>query len=170
MHRYCIEVFRDGADYAEHAGRSGTIECEDVHLALKLKSAATQTAPETFLIRLARERNRQPLPAPHSGAGVQLPRPKDCLLTPNYQLEPRKLWVEEAAQKTEARDVTEALVPPVAKRRARGKLNICLHSTQGSTVAAGTASSPRQHSASQSGAANDMDTEIDAAFNEAFDE
>ena len=43
MHRYCAEVFADGADFAEHSGRAGQIECEDVKLAVRLKAAASQT-------------------------------------------------------------------------------------------------------------------------------
>jgi transcription initiation factor TFIID subunit 9B len=87
MHRYCGEVCRDGLDYAEHAGRPGQLECEDVHLAAKMKSKAGQVATQKFLEQLARETNRGDLP-PAATAPYQLPSRKDCLMVPNYQLVP----------------------------------------------------------------------------------
>jgi len=86
MHVHCSEVFADGAAYAEHAGRT-SVECEDVRLVCRLKSAEAQVTSAPFLEWLARERNRQPLPAaPTSTSGIQLPPQKYCLLTPNYDL------------------------------------------------------------------------------------
>jgi len=128
MHRYCSEVFRDGFDYAEHSGRTGQLECEDVHLALKLKAAATQVRQPAFLEWLAKERNRQPLPAAPSSAGVQLPRPRDCLLTPNYQLRPTLPAQPQQPPEPQERDGTAPLQAPM--RRNAKQIAIRLGATQ----------------------------------------
>mmetsp|Transcript_12129 Transcript_12129/g.20476 ORF Transcript_12129/g.20476 Transcript_12129/m.20476 type:complete len:241 (+) Transcript_12129:193-915(+) len=128
MHRYCIEVFSDGADYAAHAGRVGQIESEDVHLAMKLKAAASETTQPAFLELLARERNNQPLPhAPKQSN--QLPSQRLCLLTPNFQLEPPQPSQVEPPAEPDVAVVTEQLdktgggssQPPLKRMRSSGK-------------------------------------------------
>ena len=85
MHRYCAEVFTASADYATHAGRDA-LDAQDVHLATKLKAAASATTATALIERMARERNRMPLPPPPPDAKLQLPAEKNCLLTPNFQM------------------------------------------------------------------------------------
>ena len=85
MHRYCAEVFTASADYATHAGRDA-LDAQDVHLATKLKAAASATTATALIERMARERNRMPLPPPPPNERLQLPAEKNCLLTPNFQM------------------------------------------------------------------------------------
>lgn len=105
------QVFRDGADYALHAGRPGQLECEDVYLAIKLKAAASQPPSVSFIDWMASETNRQPLPAAAEVPGVQLPLQKLCLLTPNYQL---KLPDDAAKRVAVQRDAGESALPRAA--------------------------------------------------------
>lgn len=90
MHRYCADIFRDGADFAEHRGCHGAIESEDVLLAMRLKAAASQTAAPELIHWVAYTRNMQKLPE-QTHAGIKLPKAQLCLLNPNYQLEPSDL-------------------------------------------------------------------------------
>lgn len=88
MHLYVTEVFADAAHYAQHAGRTGQLECEDVQLAARLKGAAAQQASAPQLLDwIASARNREALTAP-SVPNVQLPNPRLCLVQENWQLEP----------------------------------------------------------------------------------
>ena len=51
---------------------------------------ATERGQDEALVEwLARERNREPLPAAPTSTGVQLPPQRLCLLKVCYQLEPR---------------------------------------------------------------------------------
>ena len=119
LHRYCTEVFHEGHQYAEHAGRS-QLECEDVQLALRLKAAASQTGAASLIEWMARERNREPLPPAPTSAGVQLPPQRMCLLKVNYQLDCQ--GQEDAAENT-AQPTTSVPQPP---RRAKGALPISI--------------------------------------------
>lgn len=96
IHRYCAEVFQDGADFAEHSGRGGAIECEDVQLAVRLKAAASQTSAPELIRWLAYARNKEQLPE-QAQAGIKLPKEHLCLLHPNYQLEPSDAALEKFA-------------------------------------------------------------------------
>ncbi|KAL1528879.1 hypothetical protein AB1Y20_010202 [Prymnesium parvum] len=87
MHRYCAEVFHDGADFAEHSGRAGQLECEDVLLAVRLREKAAQTVVPPLIDWLARTRNKEKLPAPHPSL-KSMPQLELCLMQPNYQQMP----------------------------------------------------------------------------------
>ena len=87
MHSYCVEIFADSSLYAEHAGRPGQLECEDVHLSTRLKAAAAQATAPQLMEWLAKTRNRDPLTVP-AVPNVLLPDARLCLVEENYQLAP----------------------------------------------------------------------------------
>ena len=100
MQTYLTEVFKDGEHYAEHAGRPGQIECEDVQLAARLKAASTRTHNPRLMDWMARDRNRTKLVAPPSDK-ISLPNPRLCVVDDNYQLQPPRS-VETTAEATRA--------------------------------------------------------------------
>ena len=85
---YCADIFADSALYAEHAGRPGCLESEDVQLSVRLKAAASQLHSPLLIEQLAKVRNHKGLSTPMV-ANVQLPNPKLCLVEENWQLAPR---------------------------------------------------------------------------------
>ena len=115
MHRYCAEVFQDGADYAEHSGRS-QLECEDVQLAVRLKAAASQTNAPELISRLARERNKLEL-LPH-GLKNAMPPYQKTLLETNFQLEPT---AHDASRGNVDPETAAVASVPVATRPAAAK-------------------------------------------------
>ena len=88
MQQYTADIFAESETLAEHAGRAGQLECEDVHLSARLRAAANQTSAPQLMEWMARSRNREPLTAP-AVPNVQLPHPRLCLVEENYQLAPR---------------------------------------------------------------------------------
>ena len=87
MQSYTTEIFEDSALYAEHAGRAGQIECEDVWLSARLKAAAAQQHAPQLMEQMARAVNKKPLGKP-TVPNIQLPNPKLCLVEENWQLAP----------------------------------------------------------------------------------
>lgn len=145
MHAHCAEVFSEGADYAAHAGRTA-VECEDVRLACRLKSAEAQVTSAPFLEWLARERNGQPLPAaPTSTSGIQLPPQKFCLLAANYDLVPRAPAVEAAEDETPSQ-LRSGAEPPVRPKSAGPRIPIHLGAAQAATDALAPAQPAREGS------------------------
>eukprot|EP00967_Tisochrysis_lutea_P054852 scaffold68738_cov37-Tisochrysis_lutea.AAC.3 len=130
MHAHCADIFADGAVYAAHAGRQA-VECEDVRLVCRLKSAEANVTSAPFLEWLARERNRQPIPpAPSTTSGIQLPVQKHCLLSVNYDMVARP--TEQPAEHEEGRGKREApsgAEPPARPKgsSAAQKIPIVLH-------------------------------------------
>ena len=88
MHSYCAEIFADSSLYAEHAGRPGQLECEDVQLSARLKAQASQPHAPLLMEQMARSRNSKSIAAP-TVPNIQLPNLKLCLVEENWQLEPR---------------------------------------------------------------------------------
>ena len=85
---YLAEVFDDSSQYAEHAGRPGQLECEDVQLAARLRASASQLAAPKLLDYMAAERNKATIKAPPV-PGIQLPEESLCLVEANWQVMPR---------------------------------------------------------------------------------
>lgn len=87
MQQYTADIFTDSAQLAEHAGRPGQLECEDVHLSTRLKAAAAQATAPQLMEWMAKTRNRDPLTVP-AVPNVLLPDARLCLVEENYQLAP----------------------------------------------------------------------------------
>ena len=96
MQRYAVEVFKDAEQYAEHAGRPGQLECEDVQLAARLNAAARQTCTPQFHDILARKRNEVPIKDPKNASNLQLPPERLCLTQENWNLHPPRPTAEAA--------------------------------------------------------------------------
>jgi transcription initiation factor TFIID subunit 9B len=64
MHTYCKDVFEEGMQFAEHAGRAGQLECEDVQLSVRLKASASQPHAPQLMEWMARKCNKAEIKAP----------------------------------------------------------------------------------------------------------
>ena len=111
MEVYTTEVFAEAAQFAEHAGRPGQLECEDVQLSARLKAAVAQTHQPQLLDWMARARNQEILAVPIK-SNIQLPVPKLCMVEENWQYAtqgpspaaaPDASWPQQAAPAQAAR-------------------------------------------------------------------
>ncbi|KAF9004775.1 transcription initiation factor IID, 31kD subunit-domain-containing protein, partial [Cyathus striatus] len=91
-HRYTAQVLTDASVYAEHAGRAGKIEIEDVTLAVQARVGWEfgGRVPKEYILSLATEVNAAPLPAVPEVFGVRLPPPSECLTSVDFDLVPNK--------------------------------------------------------------------------------
>lgn len=107
---YTAQVLSDALVYSEHAGRAGSLNTEDVKLAVqsrvgwefggKVPREARRTVWSPtwleinsylqFLLSLASKINAKPLPAVPEVFGVRLPPPKHCLTAVDFDLLPNK--------------------------------------------------------------------------------
>ncbi|EEB06435.1 SAGA complex/transcription initiation factor Taf9 [Schizosaccharomyces japonicus yFS275] len=86
-HRYTQQIIQDSHVYAEHArGTNAAINVDDVRLAIasQINHSFTGPPPKEFLLELANERNRKPLPQVLPAYGLRLPPEKYCLTQPNW--------------------------------------------------------------------------------------
>lgn len=122
-HRYTSQVLLDASVYAEHAGRPGKIDMEDVALAVQARIGwefggrvpkevrrsiklirTSLTKVHKYLLSLAAQTNATPLPAVPEAFGIRLPPPKDRLTTVTFDLVPNpppsglNLWEEEVEE------------------------------------------------------------------------
>ncbi|KAF8165169.1 transcription initiation factor TAFII31, partial [Crassisporium funariophilum] len=74
-HRYTTQVLTDASVYAEHAGRGGKIEMDDVTLAVQARVGWQfgGRVPKEYILSLASEVNAAPLPSVPEVFGVRLP-------------------------------------------------------------------------------------------------
>ncbi|KLO18074.1 transcription factor TAFII-31, partial [Schizopora paradoxa] len=74
-HRYTSQVLSDALVYAEHAGRAGKIEMEDVVLAIQARVGWEfgGRVPKEYTLSLAAQTNAIPLPSVPEVFGVRLP-------------------------------------------------------------------------------------------------
>ncbi|KAF9586296.1 Transcription initiation factor TFIID subunit 9 [Lunasporangiospora selenospora] len=88
-HRYTTDVFQDALIYSEHAGRM-EVGLDDVKLAIqsRVNHSFTSPPPKEFLLELAEEKNRVPLPLIPEKYGIRLPHERHCLTAVNFQLIP----------------------------------------------------------------------------------
>ncbi|KAF9469045.1 transcription initiation factor IID, 31kD subunit-domain-containing protein [Collybia nuda] len=127
-HRYTTQVLTDASVYAEHGGRSGKIETEDVVLAVQARVGWEfgGRVPKEYILSLATQVNAAPLPAVPEVFGVRLPQPTDCLTSIDFDLVPNKpppgvkLYDEEieeieesdSEEEAEDEDMEPASIPP----------------------------------------------------------
>lgn len=136
-HRYTSQVLSDALVYAEHAGRAGKIEMEDVSLAVQARVGWEfgGRVPKEYLLSLAVQTNSTPLPPVPEVFGVRLPPAKDCLTSINFDLVPNRpppginLWeeeVEEEVTESESEDGMQGIeeqqpvpvAPPIMARNS----------------------------------------------------
>ncbi|KAI8083152.1 transcription initiation factor IID, 31kD subunit-domain-containing protein [Halteromyces radiatus] len=88
-HRYTTDVFQDALVYAEHANKVD-IDLEDIQLAIqgRVNHSFTTPPPKEFLLELAEEKNKTPLPLIPEKYGNRLPADKYCLTGLNFSIVP----------------------------------------------------------------------------------
>ncbi|KAF8222718.1 TFIID-31kDa-domain-containing protein [Tricholoma matsutake] len=86
--RYTTQVLSDASVYAEHGGRSGKIEMDDVVLAVQARVGWEfgGRVPKEYILSLATQVNATPLPAVPEVFGVRMPPPSDCLTSIDFDL------------------------------------------------------------------------------------
>jgi len=91
-YRYTAQVLSDALVYAEHAGRSGKVEMEDVVLAVQARVGWEfgGRVPKEYVLSLAAQTNAAPLPAVPEVFGIRLPPASDCLTAVDFDLVPNK--------------------------------------------------------------------------------
>eukprot|EP00898_Chlorokybus_atmophyticus_P008636 jgi/Chlat1/8774/Chrsp90S00679 len=92
LYRYEGDIVSEAAALAEHAGKSGPVDTDDVKLAVqsRLQFAFAQPPPREVMMELAQQRNSVPLPPLNTKPGIPLPPEQFTLTAPNYQAFPRK--------------------------------------------------------------------------------
>ncbi|KAG0368057.1 Transcription initiation factor TFIID subunit 9 [Gamsiella multidivaricata] len=106
-HRYTTDVFQDALLYSEHAGRT-EVGLDDVKLAIqgRVNHSFTSPPPKEFLLELAEEKNKVPLPLIPEKYGIRLPHERHCLTTVNFQLIP-EVKDEDEDSDEEMKEVSE---------------------------------------------------------------
>lgn len=87
-YRYTHSVLLDAQAYADHAhGQGSVIGVDDVRLAVssRVGHSFRGPPPKEFLLEVAAERNRRPLPAVREGVEIRLPPERWCLNAPNWE-------------------------------------------------------------------------------------
>lgn len=87
-YRYTHSVLLDAQAYADHAhGQGSVISADDVKLAVssRVGHSFRGPPPKEFLLEVAAERNRRPLPAVREGVEIRLPPERWCLNAPNWE-------------------------------------------------------------------------------------
>ncbi|EAU84275.1 transcription initiation factor TFIID subunit 9 [Coprinopsis cinerea okayama7 len=87
-----MQVLTDGSVYAEHAGRAGKLEMEDIVLAVQARVGWEfgGRVPKEYILSLATEVNAAPLPPVPEVFGVRLPPTSECLASVDFDLIPNK--------------------------------------------------------------------------------
>ncbi|XP_031552788.1 transcription initiation factor TFIID subunit 9B-like [Actinia tenebrosa] len=90
-YRYVTMVLDDAKAYSSHAGKKD-IDTDDVQLAIqsRLDHSYTSPPPRDFLIEIARQKNRIPLPQFQPKSGLRLPPDRYCLTGKNYKVRAQK--------------------------------------------------------------------------------
>jgi transcription initiation factor TFIID subunit 9B len=87
-YRYTQSILLDAQTYADHAhGQGSVISVDDVKLAVssKVNNTFRGPPPKEFLLEVAADRNRRPLPAVREGVEIRLPPERWCLNAPNWE-------------------------------------------------------------------------------------
>ena len=87
VQHYSTDIFADSLHFAEHGGRPGHLESEDVLLSVRLREKAAQATAPQLMDWMAKTRNRHTIEPP-TVPNVQLPSAKLCLVEENWQYLP----------------------------------------------------------------------------------
>ncbi|OLL24173.1 Transcription initiation factor TFIID subunit 9 [Neolecta irregularis DAH-3] len=101
-YRYTQQILQDAQLYSDHA-KSPSITVEDLRLAVvaKANTSFRSPPPKEFMLELAAEKNRKPLPPIGESFGLRLPPQKYCLTAPVWDDAPPPLNEEEDSQMDE---------------------------------------------------------------------
>ncbi|PFH52521.1 hypothetical protein AMATHDRAFT_139656 [Amanita thiersii Skay4041] len=127
-HRYTSQVLTDASVYAEHAGRGGKVELDDVVLAVQARVGWEfgGRVPKEYILSLSNQVNAASLPSVPEVFGIRLPPTSDCLTAVDFDLVPHKpppdvkLYDEEveeieeseSEEEDEDADMEPAAMPP----------------------------------------------------------
>ncbi|KAH9843964.1 transcription initiation factor IID, 31kD subunit-domain-containing protein [Rhodofomes roseus] len=130
-HRYTTQVLSDALVYAEHAGRSGKVEMDDVVLAVQARVGWEfgGRVPKEYILSLATQTNSVPLPSVPEVFGVRLPSANECLTSVDFDFVPNKpppgvkLYDEdveeiEESDEDEDEDMEPAAIPAASQASA----------------------------------------------------
>ncbi|KAL1738744.1 transcription initiation factor IID, 31kD subunit-domain-containing protein [Schizophyllum fasciatum] len=118
-HRYTQQVLTDAQMYAEHAGRAGKVELDDVVLSIQARVGWEfgGRVPKEYILSLANQTNSVPLPSVPEVFGVRLPSdPDDTLTGINFDLVPNrpppgvKIYDEEIEEIEESEEEDEGVL------------------------------------------------------------
>jgi transcription initiation factor TFIID subunit 9B len=87
-YRYTHSILLDAQAYSDHAhGQGSVIGVEDVRLAVaaRVGHSFRGPPPKEFLLEVAAERNKKPLPQVREGVEIRLPPERWCLNAPNWE-------------------------------------------------------------------------------------
>ncbi|GJE84941.1 TFIID-31kDa-domain-containing protein [Phanerochaete sordida] len=127
-HRYTAQVLSDALVYAEHAGRSGKLDMDDIVLAVQARVGWEfgGRIPKEYMLSLAAQTNAAPLPAVPEVFGVRLPPAAECLTNVDFDLVPNRpppgvtLYDEEVEEVEESDEEDEDMEPaPIPAPAAR---------------------------------------------------
>jgi len=109
-HRYTAQVLSDALVYAEHAGRPGKVEMDDVVLGVQARVGWEfgGRVPKEYTLSLAAQTNAVPLPSVPEVFGVRLPPPPECLTAVDFDLIPNKPPPEVKQYDEEVEEVEES--------------------------------------------------------------
>ncbi|KAI8085238.1 transcription initiation factor IID, 31kD subunit-domain-containing protein [Thamnidium elegans] len=113
-HRYTSDVFQDSLIYAEHANKND-LDLDDIQLAIqgRVNHSFTTPPPKEFLLELAQEKNKIPLPLIPEKYGIRLPSDKHCLTGINFSIVPDAPPPPRPLEKSSSMmDTQETLVEP----------------------------------------------------------
>lgn len=108
-YRYITTVLEDATVYSKHAGKKD-IDADDVQLAIqsRLDHSYTNPPPREFLIEIARQKNRHPLPQIQAKSGLRLPPDRYCLTSTNYKVKAHKKHSQVRANPVVARTISQS--------------------------------------------------------------
>ncbi|KAI9253581.1 transcription initiation factor IID, 31kD subunit-domain-containing protein [Sporodiniella umbellata] len=116
-HRYTTDVLQDSLVYAEHANKSD-IDLDDIQLAIqgRVNHSFTAPPPKEFLLGLAQEKNKAPLPLIPEKYGIRLPAEKHCLTGINFSIVPDAPPKQSTLETQPTTDTQESMEMSIDKR------------------------------------------------------
>lgn len=136
-YRYITTVLEDAIVYSKHAGKKD-VDADDVQLAIqsRLDHSYTNPPPREFLIEIARQKNRHPLPQIQTKSGLRLPPDRYCLTSTNYKVKAQKKHSQVRSNPVVARTISQSsLATPI---KATPAITVKMQTSTPVTPTAGT--------------------------------
>ncbi|KAL9963589.1 hypothetical protein ACROYT_G027112 [Oculina patagonica] len=139
-YRYITTVLEDALVYCKHAGKK-ELDADDVQLAIQLRldHSYTNPPPREFLIEIARQKNRHPLPQIQTKSGLRLPPDRYCLTSTNYKVKTQKKHSQVRANPVVARTISQSSVSTPIKATPTTIVTVKMPVTAPVTASAGAA-------------------------------
>lgn len=137
-YRYITTVLEDATVYSKHAGKK-ELDADDVQLAIqsRLDHSYTNPPPREFLIEIARQKNRHPLPQIQTKSGLRLPPDRYCLTSTNYKVKAQKKHSQVRSNPVVARTISQSSVSTPVKATPTTILTVKMPVTAPVTASAG---------------------------------